>query len=163
MENLGINPVQIIAQIVNFFILFFVLNKFLYKPVLTALKNRKKTIEESLQASEEIDQRKAHFESEIEKKHQESIVEAHKQKQKSIKDAEIEANQILQTAHKDAEKIRAAAVKEAESYLAHAHKKHDEEISAQVVALSKKALSKLVSEKSQREISKSKVKEFLRQ
>ena len=42
MEKLGIEPQLLLAQLVNFGIIIFVLSKFLYKPILDMLEKRKK-------------------------------------------------------------------------------------------------------------------------
>lgn len=54
MEGLGINFKLLLAQIVNFLVLLLILKKFLYKPILQFLDERKKKIEESLQNAEKI-------------------------------------------------------------------------------------------------------------
>lgn len=53
VKNFGLNPVLLGAQIVNFLIVFFILKKVLYKPVLEVLKKRQTTIKEGLRAAEE--------------------------------------------------------------------------------------------------------------
>ena len=40
MEKLGIDPFSIGVQVVNFFLLLFVLKKFLYKPVVDMIKKK---------------------------------------------------------------------------------------------------------------------------
>ena len=53
LENFGLNPMLLIAQIVNFLIVLFILKKFLYKPVLEMLKKRQTTIKDGLKQAEE--------------------------------------------------------------------------------------------------------------
>ncbi|HOX30213.1 MAG TPA: F0F1 ATP synthase subunit B [Candidatus Paceibacterota bacterium] len=55
MEGLGINWNLLVAEIVNFFILLLVLKKFLYKPVLGMLEERRAKIEEGIKKSEEAE------------------------------------------------------------------------------------------------------------
>lgn len=57
MESLGLDWKLFLAQIVNFGILFFVLSKFIYKPISKLLEERKKKIEESLLNSKKIEER----------------------------------------------------------------------------------------------------------
>lgn len=54
MDKLGIEPLQLLTQTFNFFVMVIVLTKFLYKPILKALEERKKKIEEGLQYAEEM-------------------------------------------------------------------------------------------------------------
>lgn len=53
VKNFGLNPVLLGAQIVNFLIVFFILKKFLYKPILGVLSKRQVTIKEGLKQAEE--------------------------------------------------------------------------------------------------------------
>lgn len=53
IENFGLDPILLGAQIVNFLIILFILKKFLYKPILTTLEKRKATIKEGLDKTEE--------------------------------------------------------------------------------------------------------------
>ena len=52
IEALGINLPQLIAQIVNFFVLLLILRLTLYKPILKMLDERKQKISEGLNAAE---------------------------------------------------------------------------------------------------------------
>ena len=54
MEQLGIEPKLLLAQIVNFLIIVFVLSKVLYKPVLSMLEKRRKEIAEGLAISDRM-------------------------------------------------------------------------------------------------------------
>lgn len=109
MEKLGIEPTQLLAQVLNFLILFVLLAKFLYKPILKVLDSRKKAIEESLANSQRIKEELDKLEidkNKILKKVQDEgfkILEEEKkqasQKQEEIlKNAEAEAQKILEKA-----------------------------------------------------------------
>lgn len=50
---IGIDGGFLLAQIVNFFLLFFALRAVLYKPILKILNERRRTIEDSLELAEE--------------------------------------------------------------------------------------------------------------
>lgn len=89
-KEFGINPILLLAQIVNFAILLLLLKKFLYKPVLKILEDRKKEIADSLRNAEEIEKRleKTNLE-------QEKILEkARTQADNLIKEAKIEAKNL---------------------------------------------------------------------
>lgn len=53
IKNFGLNPVLLAAQILNFLIVFFVLKKILYKPILNVLRKRQITIKEGLKQAED--------------------------------------------------------------------------------------------------------------
>ena len=57
LNQFGVQPILLAAQVVNFLILLFILKKFLYGPILKVLDSRKKTIEQSLKNAEEIERR----------------------------------------------------------------------------------------------------------
>lgn len=58
MESLGINPVLLLTQALNFLIMVGVLSYLVYKPVLKNLEERKKKIEEDLKLQKEVSEEK---------------------------------------------------------------------------------------------------------
>ena len=85
-------------QIINFFILVFVFNKYFKKPLGRMLDSRKKKITSDLTQAE--DTRKA-------------AMELQKESEEILKKAKIEANEILKTAEKKADERREAILTEA--------------------------------------------------
>jgi F-type H+-transporting ATPase subunit b len=73
MESLGIDLRLMIAQIINFAVLLFILNKVLYKPLTKLLNERSKKIDESLKNSEKIEERLIN----LEKKEKDILQKAH--------------------------------------------------------------------------------------
>lgn len=55
LKDFGVKPILLAAQVVNFLILLWILNKFLYGPILKILAERKRGIEESLKKQEAIE------------------------------------------------------------------------------------------------------------
>ncbi len=100
MDALGIDPKLMLAQIINFVILLFLLNRFLYKPITKILLERKEKIAEGIKESEKS---KAQLEL--------ATKEAEKIREKAYK----EANDILQKAKNEANKEAAEIVKKASS------------------------------------------------
>lgn len=99
MDKLGIQPIQLLAQIFNFLILVILLQKFLYKPILKALDERKKKIEEGFVFSQ---------------KTKEELEEAEKKKEEMIKKARNEAKQIIEEAKKSGKKLEKEIVEAGE-------------------------------------------------
>ena len=107
----------LIAQIINFAILFFILKKFLYKPFFDLLENRRKKIQEgidnSLKADERIAQLKE-WKANMERKNSEDRTgilakaqsEAKKRESQTIKDAEEKKAALLVKAQKEAEDLK---------------------------------------------------------
>lgn len=101
LNQFGVQPVLLLAQVVNFLILLFILKRFLYKPILKVLDERKKRIEDSLKNAEEIERRLI----EIASKEAESILRSAREGEKIIKQAGIQGAQIIEDANKSAEQI----------------------------------------------------------
>lgn len=54
MEQLGIEPLQLATQVFNFLIMVAVLTRFLYKPILKVLKERREKIAQGLEYTEKM-------------------------------------------------------------------------------------------------------------
>lgn len=100
LSQFGVQPLLLAAQVVNFLILLFILNKVLYKPLLKVLEERKKRITESLENAAQIEQRLLKLEDDKE----EVIIKATKEGQKIIDEATKNASQIVSEAKTDASK-----------------------------------------------------------
>ncbi|HLE48763.1 MAG TPA: hypothetical protein VI819_01910 [Patescibacteria group bacterium] len=114
MEKLGIDLFSIGVQIVNFFLLLFILKKFLYKPVLEMIKKKQKE-------EDELNSRKIVAATDLEKANREAdeIVTNAKTLQKSLLDearkkAESEAKKTLEEADEKAKDLIKNAQKQAE-------------------------------------------------
>lgn len=126
MAQLGINGPFLLAQIVNFIILFLLLRRFLFPPLLRMLDQRKQRIAEGLAAADI-----ARKEAEAERARLMAQIEAErKEAQARIAAASAEAErvkaEIVAQAQREAEAIKAKAIAEAEAerqrILAEAHK-----------------------------------------
>ena len=103
MENIGIQPIYLIAQIINFGILVFILTKLLYKPILKMLDERKHRIEEQMILASKM---KEEFEND-EKKRQQILISAKEEAKKIIdvakKTGKKEEAEIIQKAKNEAQ------------------------------------------------------------
>lgn len=116
MENLGIDYKLLIAQVVNFGILFFLFSRFIAKPFLNAIKSEK-----------ERDIEKDRYLAELEAKHT-RMMEEEKEWRKKIKQ---EQEKILDDTKHAAEKLRVElmerAKNEANDFIDRAKKQIDED------------------------------------
>jgi F-type H+-transporting ATPase subunit b len=94
-SDFGIQPILLLAQIVNFLILLFLLKKFLYGPIVKVLDQRRDTIADSLKNAEEIETKLAKTEEEYEKR----IAKASAESRKIIDEATKSASEIIKDAH----------------------------------------------------------------
>lgn len=94
MEALGVNLPGIALHAVNFLILLFLLQRFLYKPVLSMLDERATKIRESVEAAERMRQETAR---------------ADEQRAQALREARQQAEEAVTRAMQEAERIRAEA------------------------------------------------------
>lgn len=90
MAALGVEWGLLVSQLVNFGILLFLLNMFLYRPVLNMLQQRKERIAQSMKDAERVSA---------------AAREAEQEKAKVVDAARREAQEIRAQATRDAEKI----------------------------------------------------------
>src|SRR3989304_5196193 len=100
LASLGINLPVLLAQIVNFVILFVLLYMFAYKPILKMLDERSKKVEDSMKQTEYIKEQVAHAEEESKKR----IEAAGKEGQEGIARATRNGEEVRQKAQQDAQK-----------------------------------------------------------
>ena len=75
MDALGINIPGIVTQLVSFLVLFGLLYKLLYNPILKMLDERSTKIKESLQTAEDAQKEASEAKSDMEKQLQEARIE----------------------------------------------------------------------------------------
>lgn len=131
LKQFGINPLLLAAQVVNFFLLLFILKKFLYKPILKVLEERKKKIEESLKNAEEIEKRLL----EIGQLQEKEIQKATKIGEQIIKDATDSANQIYEETKVNAQKLSDKLVKQTKLQLQQQNQEFEDSIRKHVAGL----------------------------
>ena len=109
MDQLGLNIPTLIAQLINFLILLFLLRLFLWKPITGMLDERQRRIKESLEAAERMKEETQASERAI----QEQIEAARQEGQQIIANSQQIANRVQ-------EEGRVQAQAEAETMLARA-------------------------------------------
>jgi F-type H+-transporting ATPase subunit b len=109
LDKLGVNTPWLLAQIVNFGLLLFLLWRFAYKPVLRMLETRKQKIQESLDYAERVKRDAADQQKEFERKLDEARRETQAAATVAAQVAEKERTRIIAEAQEDARKIREQA------------------------------------------------------
>lgn len=97
-HELGINGYTLLAQIINFLLLLFVLRRFLYRPLMAFMEKRKGIIEQGLENAD---------------KAKEELLKIYKIKEEKIIEAEREANKIIEKSKNSAERFGLLITKEA--------------------------------------------------
>lgn len=117
MEGLGIDLSTLLAQLVNFLLLFGLLYFFAYKPILRMFDERSRRIKESVEQADQVKQQAAQAEEENRKKleasareGQEAIARAMRSaegaRQKAQEEAREEAGTLLEQARADIQRER---------------------------------------------------------
>ncbi len=160
MEQLGIEPKLLLAQIINFSIIIFVLSKLLYKPILAMLEKRKKEIEKGLAISQKMQEEEAKLKQKQEKLLDETRKQARviiEEAKKLGKDAEKD---IVNEAQKQAKDI----VEKGKLELDRLHKEMEKDLRRQSVALAvamtKRLLGSVMKEKEQHQLLEKQLKEL---
>jgi F-type H+-transporting ATPase subunit b len=102
MEALGLDIKLLLAQVVNFLLLWFILSKFLYKPILKMLDERKKKIKDGLDNAVKIEQKLAGIEQKEKEILKSATVKAQKEEAELIALAKTQSVQIIETAKQSA-------------------------------------------------------------
>lgn len=142
LDGLGINVVQILAQIVNFLLLMYFLNGVVIQPVMRNLEARRKRIEDSLETARKADARLADIEKDYQAKMDEALAEAQQARAEALTLAHAEVTRVRAEAQSEIDHMRAQsrldAQAERNALLADAR--------AQIVPLVMAATHKLVGE-----------------
>ncbi len=116
MEALGLNLPQLIAQIVGFLVLLFILSKLLYKPLLKVMDERSARIKESLEAAEHA---------------KEQAAASQEQMQEDIRKAREEGQQMIAQAREVAARFRDEEMAKAREEIAAERAKAESDIQRQ--------------------------------
>ena len=124
MEALGINQGLLIAQIINFIIILFVLSRWVFPPIMRMLEQRRQRIQDSLAEAERVRKEAAsertQYQQQLAEERQRTASELARAAQQGqqvreeiIGAAERERETILATARREADGIRDQAVADA--------------------------------------------------
>lgn len=130
----------IIWQVIITILVLFVLGKFAWKPILSALKTREDSIEEALQAAEKAKAEMTSLKADNEK----LLREAREERDKIIQTASKAANDIKEKAKEDASKISDKMIEEARASIQSEKQAALTEIKDQVAELSLQISEKLL-------------------
>lgn len=160
MEKLGIQPIQLLTQIFNFLVMVILLTKFLYKPIIKMLDERKKKIQDGLEYTEKTRQEL----EKIEKKKAEITRIAENQAKKIIEEGKLTGKkleeEIVKKAHKEALDIVEKGKKEVELEKMEMEKQLKTKTVEIAAALAEKVLLQILNKDDQKNIIDKKLKEI---
>jgi F-type H+-transporting ATPase subunit b len=152
LEQLGINPIFLLSQIVNFFILAFLVARFGYRPILNALDQRRVRIEQGLEDARQAEEARANAENERQRILDEARTEAQGIVAEANQRSEKQAAKIIEDAQQAAEGIRQDARAEAEAERDRLLSEMRGQISALAMAAAERLVSVSLDEERQREL-----------
>ncbi len=160
-EGGGDGPVkvigEIITQIIGFLIVFWILKRFAWKPLLGVMEERRRRIASEFERIEELsreaDQRREEYETRIQKIEE----EARERINKAVNEGRKVAAEIQENARRDAGKIREKARATTEIELA----KAKQELRDEVVRLTIMATEKIIHERLDDEKHRALITEFV--
>lgn len=159
INSLGINAKLLIAQIINFLVLLFLLKKFLYGPIVKMLDRRSLTIKKSLDDAKKIEEEL----KETEEKNQQLLAETREEAKKIIEEAKAsaanESKRMVEDAAKQAESQKTKALEEIRQEKEAAKSEIKKEAATLVALASQKVLEMKIDEKTDRAFIESSLKE----
>lgn len=141
----GVDWRLLIAQGVNFLIVFGGLTFFLYKPLMRVLSEREKKIAEGLKDAAEAETARAEIESQKTTILSEAQQEAGKVVERAVSEAKMERSQIVKAAQTRAEGVLEEASAQAEELKRRALAESDKEIAKVAVLAAEKLLKEKLS------------------
>lgn len=140
LKDFGVEPLLLLAQMVNFAILLFILKRFLYKPILKVLEERKNKIATSMKQSEQIQKK---FE-ELDVKQQEILDNARNESAQIIDGAKSEAKTLANQIQIEASNQTQLSLKRAQETLALEKQKMISEAKKEIVSVVTSATQKVI-------------------
>lgn len=137
LKNFGFDPVMLGAQIVNFLIIFYLLKRFLYKPVLGMLKKRADKIEEGLKQAEES---RLALEKTIEEE-KKILSKAQDEAKKIVEESRIQAIEVSRKIEEDTKQQAERILAEAKEQINQESKETERKLSEKVSLLAENMLT----------------------
>lgn len=160
LNNFGFELILFAAQIVNFLVIFFVLKKFLYKPMLKMLDERKYKIAEGLKNADEAAKRL----EETLQKEEKILSKAQEQARKLLEETKQQQAEMMRTTEETTRLQAEKMLKEARDQITFETAQAEKRITAHISELSirflQQSLSDLFGPAEQEEILKKAIKKL---
>ncbi len=142
---MDINWFTVIAQIINFLLLVWLLKRFLYKPILDAVNQREQKITDQLKDAEAkkavAEQEKADFS----KKNEAFDLQKKALMEKAVADSNAERLKLLETAKAEADALRSKLEQASKERLAQENLENAQNIQKKLFAIARKTLTDIAS------------------
>ena len=160
MDALGIDLKLLIAQIVNFGILFFLLSKFAYKPIVAMIEERQKKVEQGLKDAEAAAKSRGEAELDAEKVREQAYKDANEILKNAKDAANLEAAEIVKKSSEQADRIMKTAKEEAASSKSKVLTEAKSEISGLIISALDKIVGKEIDNAQKEKLTAKAIKEL---
>ena len=140
---LGFSLEAFVIQLVTFVLVFLLLKRFAFKPIVAMLEKRRKTIEDGVLLGEKMEKRQKHLEAEAEG----VIREARHEADRIIANAHKESREVLRKAEKSAKDKTDAMLKDAHEQINEDTDRARRSLEKDIVGLVSEATEAVVHEK----------------
>lgn len=141
-----INWFTVIAQIVNFLVLVWLLRRFLYKPILNAIDEREKKIESQLKDADNRESKAKKEQDEFKKKNEEFDQEKKERMDKAVVETNVERDKLLEIARNEADELRVKLQKSLSEMQENLNHDIVQKTQLEVFAIARKTLADLASQ-----------------
>jgi len=140
---LGVNLTSFLLQLATFLLVFFILKKYAFGPILKALEERRKTIEESLKTAAKLEKQQAELAAKTER----TLKQARQDAEAVINKAHTEAGSIVQAAEDRASAKSDQIIKDARLQINEEVKSAKHTLKRETMALVVEATESILEEK----------------
>ncbi|MBI3887930.1 F0F1 ATP synthase subunit B [Candidatus Microgenomates bacterium] len=143
MDALGINPVLLIAQLISFSVLVFVLNRFLYKKIQQSLESRREMVKKTIAHEAETEKRLKALEEERQELHKKNQADVKTLLAQAKKEAEELKKDVLAQTDEKAKRL----IENAKITIDQEKTKAENELRTQATILAKEMAKKVIADK----------------
>lgn len=143
LSALGVDGRAFLIQLITFVLVFWVLKRYAFAPILKVLQERRETIESGVKLGEEMQRERAKLDNEIEKK----LHEARQEADEIIAGANDTSRQAIREAEDKAREKAAGILESAEARIAQETARARKQLEKEVVGLISEATEAIIEEK----------------
>jgi F-type H+-transporting ATPase subunit b len=143
LDALGVNGKTFLVQLLTFIIVFFILKKFAFGPIVAALEKRRQTLEDGVRLGQKLEKER----DELGKEVAATIRDARHEADKIIAAAHKEGREVLREAEKTAQHKSNVVLEEAQVRIEHEAQAAKRKLEKEIVTLVAEATEAVVGQK----------------
>lgn len=140
---LGINPGAFVIQLITFVLVFALLKKFAFGPIVKMLEERRKVIDDGVKLGQKLEKERDKLDAEITKVMRDARIEA----DRIISNGQKEAREIMREAEKSGQRKVETMLADAEARIAEETQQAKRRLEAEIVGMVSEATEAIVGEK----------------